>query len=269
MTTRCARAGVEDVVRRELKAVFANDATLRAGLLRLHFHDCFVRGCDVYIMLNSHNATAEKDADPNLTVRGYEAIEVVKAKVEAACPFVVSCADIMAMAARDAVYFSDGPHYEVETGRRDDGNVSINVTDPSLDPAYAKQLAAVCKRGNVASVEPMDPLTPVKFDNGYYKSVAGHRALLASDAALLDDDSLTGAYVRLLTNDTNQDTIFADFSVSMINMGRVVAALTGTDGQIRGRAPAASSSTDRDYFFFPSFHQLIVVFRINQFVQLL
>lgn len=97
--------GVEELVRAELNATFGKDTTLRAGLLRLHFHDCFVRGCDASIMLNSHNATAEKDADPNLTVRGYEAIEAIKAKVEAACPLVVSCADIMAMAARDAVYF--------------------------------------------------------------------------------------------------------------------------------------------------------------------
>ncbi|XP_006657392.2 peroxidase 39-like [Oryza brachyantha] len=281
--------GVEEMVRAELKSIFANDTTLRAGLLRLHFHDCFVRGCDASLMLNSHNSTAEKDADPNLTVRGYEAIEAVKAKVEAACPLLVSCADIMAMAARDAVYFSDGPLYQVETGRRDgnvsklaealrdlppsDGNVTVlthyfgvkNLTfkdmvvlsaahtlgvahcssfskrlynftgagdqDPSLDPAYAKQLAAVCKPGKLASVEPMDPLTPVKFDNGYYKSVAAHQALLGSDAALLDD-SLAGAYVRLMTNDTNLNTFFADFAVSMVNMGRV-GVLTGTDGQIR------------------------------------
>lgn len=103
--------------------------------------------------------------------------------------------------------------------------------DPSLDPAFAKQLAAVCKPGNVASVEPLDALTPVKFDNGYYKSVAAHQALLGSDAGLIDD-SLTGAYVRFMTNDTNLDTFFADFAVSMINMGRV-GVLTGTDGQIR------------------------------------
>lgn len=97
--------GVEELVRSELKAKFAADVTLPAALLRLHFHDCFVRGCDASIMLKSHNGTSEQDADPNSTVRGYEAIEDIKAKIEEACPLIVSCADIMAMAARDAVFF--------------------------------------------------------------------------------------------------------------------------------------------------------------------
>ncbi|KAL6647247.1 hypothetical protein ACP70R_014684 [Stipagrostis hirtigluma subsp. patula] len=117
--------GVEQLVRDELLRRFTDDVTLPASLLRLHFHDCFVRGCDASVMLQSHNATAERDADPNSTLRGYEAIEAVKAAVEATCPLVVSCADIMAMAARDAVNFSQGPWYAVETGRRDGVNVSV------------------------------------------------------------------------------------------------------------------------------------------------
>ncbi|GJN10562.1 hypothetical protein PR202_ga28667 [Eleusine coracana subsp. coracana] len=283
--------GVEDLVRAELKAKFAADVTLPAALLRLHFHDCFVRGCDASIMLKSHNGTSEQDADPNSTVRGYEAIEDIKAKIEATCPLIVSCADIMAMAARDAVYLSEGPDYQVETGRRDgnvsileealqflppsDGNVTVltqffavqNLTmkdmvvlsgahtlgiahcpsfskrlynftgagdvDPTMDAAYAKNLAAVCSTpaDNVASVQPLDPVSPAKFDTGYYQSIYAHQALLQSDAALLED-SLTGAYVQLMNNATYLDTFFADFAVAMINMGRA-GVRTGVDGEIR------------------------------------
>lgn len=103
--------------------------------------------------------------------------------------------------------------------------------DPSLDAAYATQLAAVCKPEDVASVVPMDALTPGKFDQGYFKSVYSKKGLLGSDAALLND-SLTGAYVQLMNNATLLDTFFADFAVSMINMGRV-GVLSGTDGEIR------------------------------------
>jgi hypothetical protein len=63
--------GVEELVRSELKAKFAADVTLPAALLRLHFHDCFVRGCDASIMLKSHNGTSEQDSDPNSTLRGH------------------------------------------------------------------------------------------------------------------------------------------------------------------------------------------------------
>lgn len=285
--------GVEDLVRDALLAKFADDVTLPAGLLRLHFHDCFGAGCDATIMLKSHNGTAQRDADPNSTVRGYEAIEDVKAKVEAACPLVVSCADIMAMAARDAVNYTKGPAYQVETGRRDgnvsrkedaqrllppaDGNATVltryfaaqqltmkdmvvlsaahtlgvahctsfsgrlyNYTgagdqDPSLDAAYAKNLTEVCSSpSDVASVQPLDPVSPTTFDMGYFKSVYNHQALLASDAALLED-SLTGAYVRLMATNASYyaDTFFADFAVSMINMGRIGVRTATDDGEIR------------------------------------
>ncbi|CAL5095642.1 unnamed protein product [Urochloa decumbens] len=117
----------EDVVLEEMKLIVMEDATVAPSLLRMHYHDCFVQGCDGSIMLRSRKGKkkkTERDALPNRSMRGFDAIERIKARLEALCPLTVSCADIIAMAARDAVYLSHGPWYDVETGRRD-GNVTV------------------------------------------------------------------------------------------------------------------------------------------------
>ncbi|KAG9136159.1 hypothetical protein Leryth_003779 [Lithospermum erythrorhizon] len=100
---------------------------LAAILLRLQYHDCFVRGCDASILLDTTpdtNAT-EKLAPPNRSLGGYEVIDDIKIELEKKCHGVVSCADIVALATRDAVsYQFKLPKWEVLTGRRD-GRVSF------------------------------------------------------------------------------------------------------------------------------------------------
>nr|GMD08394.1 peroxidase 27-like [Ipomoea batatas] len=116
--------GMESVVQKTTARLISKAPTLAAPLLRMHFHDCFVRGCDGSVLLNStSNNQAEKDAIPNLSLRGFQVIDAVKSEVEKKCPGVVSCADILALVARDAVTMLNGPFWKVPLGRRD-GRVS-------------------------------------------------------------------------------------------------------------------------------------------------
>lgn len=113
----------EKIVQDFVKEHIPNAPSLAAALLRMHFHDCFVRGCDGSVLINSTSGNAERDSTPNQTLRGFNFIDRIKALLEAQCPGAVSCADIIALAARDSVVATGGPFWRVPTGRRD-GRIS-------------------------------------------------------------------------------------------------------------------------------------------------
>jgi len=114
---------------------------IMAGLIRLFFHDCFVRGCDASVLLETAdaNSVTEKFGIPNLSLRGFDVINAAKDKIEEECGTVVSCADILAFAGRDATYFLSNKKvfFDMPAGRYD-GRVSlINETLPNLPPPFA------------------------------------------------------------------------------------------------------------------------------------
>lgn len=70
-----------------------------------HYSVC-KQGCDGSVLLDDRPGfVGEKTAGPNLnSARGFEVIDEIKQEVEIMCPETVSCADILAMAARDSVF---------------------------------------------------------------------------------------------------------------------------------------------------------------------
>uniref|UniRef100_A0A1J3D801 Peroxidase n=1 Tax=Noccaea caerulescens TaxID=107243 RepID=A0A1J3D801_NOCCA len=130
---RCPDA--EAIVRRVTIQYVTRQPSLAAALLRMHFHDCFVRGCDGSILLKSPKKDAERDAVPNLSLRGYEVVDAAKTALEKKCPGVVSCADALALVARDAVLVIQGPWWPVPLGRRD-GRISRSSEVTSLPSPF-------------------------------------------------------------------------------------------------------------------------------------
>ncbi|XP_006650121.1 peroxidase 2-like [Oryza brachyantha] len=119
---KCPQA--EAVVKSVVGQAVHQNPGLGAAVIRMLFHDCFVEGCDASILLDPtpFSPTPEKLSAPNNpSMRGFDLIDAIKSAVEAACPGVVSCADIIAFAARDATYFlSNGKvYFDMPSGRRD------------------------------------------------------------------------------------------------------------------------------------------------------
>ncbi|KAG2260316.1 hypothetical protein Bca52824_079610 [Brassica carinata] len=255
---------MEDIVRRVTYQYVSANPTLAAALLRMHFHDCFVR----------------VNAVPNLSLRGYEVVDAVKSALEIACPGVVSCADVLALVARDAVLVIKGPWWPVPLGRRD-GRVSniseanlpspfANVTtlkknfadkglntkdlvvlsgahtigvsscglisrriynftgkgdsDPALNPEYVVELKKRC--------QPTDVTTSVDMDPTDVNAVSEKKGLFISDSTLLDDWE-TNLYIQKQVL-LNGFYFNKDFSDSMVKLG-FVGVLTGDQGEIRNQ----------------------------------
>ncbi|KAL4308504.1 hypothetical protein GQ457_01G001170 [Hibiscus cannabinus] len=130
----CRRA--ESIVKSTVESHFRTNPAVAPGLLRMHFHDCFVNGCDGSVLIDGPNT--ERKAVQNSLLRGFEVIDDAKGKLEAACPGVVSCADILALAARDSVVLTKGINWKVPTGRKD-GRVSLQ-SDASSLPGFRSSI---------------------------------------------------------------------------------------------------------------------------------
>ncbi|XP_043691397.1 cationic peroxidase 1-like [Telopea speciosissima] len=137
-STSCPRA--LSIIKSVVNSAVLKELRMGASLLRLHFHDCFVNGCDASLLLdNTANFIGEKSAGANInSLRGFEVIDTMKSQLETICPGVVSCADIIAVAARDSVIALGGTTWKVRLGRRDSTTASLsaansNIPSPALN----------------------------------------------------------------------------------------------------------------------------------------
>ncbi|KAD6120304.1 hypothetical protein E3N88_11575 [Mikania micrantha] len=204
-------------IKRVVEDALAQERRMGASLLRLHFHDCFVNGCDASILLDqTPTIDSEKNAAPNAdSARGFEVIDRIKLEVDKVCGKpVVSCADILTVAARDSVVALGGPSWNVKLGRKDSTTASrtaanVNIPSPLMD------LPALIKNFEDQGLDEDDLVV-----------LSG---LLRSDQALFnggETDELVSKF-----SESKKD-FFKDFAKSMIKMGDI-KPLTGNRGQIR------------------------------------
>ncbi|KAG5230620.1 Peroxidase precursor [Salix suchowensis] len=240
----CPQAG--KIIFETVRNASMHDPKVPARVLRMFFHDCFIRGCDASILLDSTPGNqAEKDGPPNVSVRSFYAIDDAKASLK---------------------WLSGGPSWNVLTGRKDGrvskANDTINLPSPSLNArSGVKDLVALsgghtlgfshcssfeARLQNFSSVHDIDPSmntqfardlrgkcpkpnkdhsagefldsTSSAFDNDYYKRVVEGKGVFGSDQALLDDHR-SRWIVESFAKD--QSLFFREFAASMVKLGNV------------------------------------------------
>lgn len=112
----------EAIVKEEVSNLYHKHGNTAISWIRNLFHDCMVKSCDASILLDEDRALGihtEKSSSRNFGMRNFKYINIIKKALEDECPGIVSCADIVALAARDGVKQLEGPYIEMKTGRKD------------------------------------------------------------------------------------------------------------------------------------------------------
>ncbi|KAL2937426.1 Peroxidase 52, partial [Bienertia sinuspersici] len=247
------------IVTNTMRQAISKEPRMGASILRLLFHDCFVNGCDASVLLDDTTTfTGEKNAFPNInSLRGFEVIDTIKSNVEASCSGIVSCADILALAARSAVFLVTNTNLPPPTANlstlismfatqglnaRDMTALSGAHTigqarcttfrdhiynDTNINPTFATTRKATCPGPSSGTgddnLAPLDVVTANRFDNGYFQGLLTRRGLLHSDQELFNggsQDGLTRVYSFSYVAFAN------DFANAMIKMGNI-SPLTG------------------------------------------
>ncbi|EXB55315.1 Peroxidase N1 [Morus notabilis] len=218
----CPRA--EFIVRSTVESHFRSDPAVSPGLLRMHFHDCFVQGCDASILVDGPNT--EKTTGPNLALRGYEVIDDAKSKLEAACPGVDIPLELHLAS-------SSGTDYTTLLRRTGNG------ADPSINPAFLPQPRALCpQNGDGTRRVGLDTGSPNRFDSSFFTNLRNGRGILESDQKLWTDAS-TRTFVERFIGLTGLLTFNVEFGKSMVKMSNTEVK-TGNQGEIRKVCSAVS-----------------------------
>lgn len=196
-----------------------------------------MQGCDASVLLEGNSTVAaEKDDDPanQSDPSHFDVINAVKAELESKCPNTVSCADILAFAARD----SSGVAYKVPAGRKD-GTVSLRSEVAANIPATflnVKQLEQSFTNKGLTLEEMMalvfsgpnsiGVLHCSSFSDELYSKPTPVSKLLKAKC------SVNSTKQEVPKNYSNSSQRAAKFAEAMVKMGSI-QVLTGAQGEIR------------------------------------
>ncbi|KAL6987418.1 Peroxidase 21 [Sarracenia purpurea var. burkii] len=105
-----------------------------------------VKSCDASLLLaTKHDVVSEMTSSRSIGLRNFKYVGAIKEVVDSECPATVSCADILALAARDGVVLLGGPRIEMKTGRKD-SKVSYAAVVDDFIPNHNDSISTVLSR---------------------------------------------------------------------------------------------------------------------------
>ncbi|KAB5538592.1 hypothetical protein DKX38_016125 [Salix brachista] len=186
----------EEIINQKMTAWFRKDYTLAASIIRLHFHDCAIRGRE--------NVTALIDF---FQERGLNVLDLVVLSGS----HTIGRSSCRSFLHRLANYKG--------TGR----------PDPTLDRNYLRNLTRSCKWSS--DVVYLDTTTPKTFDMEYYNNLGKKMGLLSTDQELYSDPR-TQPFVSAFTSQ-QPDLFFNQFAASMVNLGNILFHTAPNESEIR------------------------------------
>ncbi|EEE54456.1 hypothetical protein OsJ_01550 [Oryza sativa Japonica Group] len=222
--TSCPTA--EALVRQAVVAAVANNSGLAAGLIRLHFHDCFVR---VPAGRRDGNVSIDTDAftlpGPNLTAT--QLVDGFKLRN-------LTAEEMVILSGSHTIGRSHCASFLFKNRER--------LANGTISPAYQALLEALCPpttgRFTPITTE-IDVSTPATLDNNYYKLLPLNLGLHFSDDQLIRNATLLPFVDAFAANETLWKEKFV---AAMIKMGNI-DVLTGARGEIRLNCSAVNPSS--------------------------
>ncbi|KAF4371278.1 hypothetical protein F8388_023438 [Cannabis sativa] len=190
------------------------DPKVPARLLRMFFHDCFIRSGGPYwnVLKGRKDGRVSKASETvNLPAPTFNMSQLVQSFSNRG----LGIKDLVALSGGHTLGFSHCSSFE---SRLRNFSVSHDI-DPSLSVEFAQQLRQKCPKPNndITAGQFLDS-TSSSFDNDYYKRLIQGKAVFGSDQALAGD-LRTKSIVESFASD--QSLFFREFAASMVKLGNV------------------------------------------------
>ncbi|KAK4371091.1 hypothetical protein RND71_010566 [Anisodus tanguticus] len=214
--------------------------------------ECLVLGCDGSVLLDDTvTLQGEKKAANNKNaLKGFRIIDRIKNMIESECPGIVSSADILTIAARDAVLLVGGPYWDVPLGshtigkarcvnfkKRIYGDFPMTTSLNPISQSYLNNLKSLCpieiESDNNETDMDNSYVTHNLFDNSYYHVLLRGEGLINSDQQLYS--SFLGIQTKNLVENyaANPIAFFEQFAESMVKLGNIKNPETYVNGEVR------------------------------------